>query len=49
MKAKGIVDQIEKAMEGATPGPWYPGHLCDDDHECNCSSIALLSKLEAGR
>lgn len=29
---------IEKALEGVTPGPWYPGHL-GTDSTCQCRSI----------
>ncbi|WP_313666170.1 hypothetical protein [Shinella sp.] len=32
------VEAIEKAMEGVTPGPWYPGHL-GTDSTCQCRSI----------
>lgn len=29
---------ISKALEGVTPGPWYPGHL-GTDSTCQCRSI----------
>ena len=32
------IEAIEKAMEGVTPGPWYPGHL-GTDSTCQCRSI----------
>lgn len=32
------IEAIEKAMEGVTPGQWYPGHL-GTDSTCQCRSI----------
>jgi hypothetical protein len=32
------IEAIEKAMEGVTPGPWYPGHL-GTASTCQCRSI----------
>ena len=35
-------DELEHALgllEAATPGAWFPGHLCDDNHGCNCPFI----------
>lgn len=26
-------------MTEFTKGPWYPGHMCNADHPCNCKSI----------
>lgn len=26
-------------MSGHTPGPWFTGHLCRDDHSCACPYI----------
>jgi hypothetical protein len=34
-----LVQQMRAAAEKATPGPWCAGHLADDDHPCNCTSI----------
>lgn len=32
------IELISTAMEGVTPGPWYPGHL-GTDSTCQCRSI----------
>lgn len=32
-------EDLERMLSEATKGPWYPGHLCDDTHSCNCASI----------
>lgn len=40
MSLGAVVDRIKHALQaGPTAGPWYTGHLCDDDHVCNCASI----------
>lgn len=33
------ISELRKALEGVTDAPWHPGHLCRDDHSCNCTSI----------
>ena len=38
--------QTTDTLAGWTPGPWYPGHLCRDDHACNCPYV--LSEGYAG-
>ncbi len=30
---------LRTVLAGTTAGPWYPGHLCDEDSTCNCASI----------
>lgn len=40
MSLWAIVKRLEDvAAEGPTSGPWLAGHLCDDEHPCNCASI----------
>lgn len=39
-------DTIRARANAATPGPWWPGHLTDDGHPCNCSNV--LSNYFAG-
>lgn len=35
-----VISRIKTALEsGPTAGPWMEGHLCDDAHPCNCTSI----------
>lgn len=34
---------IRDRLAKATPGPWYPGHLSDDNHPCNCNSVSCES------
>lgn len=35
-----VMSRIKSALKaGPTAGPWLEGHLCDDDHRCNCGSI----------
>ncbi|TLX17092.1 hypothetical protein [Rhizobium sp. MHM7A] len=35
-----VISRIESALKaGPTAGPWLEGHLCDDNHRCNCGSI----------
>lgn len=31
--------ELRRLAEAATPGPWYAGHLSDDDSTCNCRYI----------
>jgi len=38
MTTSDNIAAIEKALEGVTPGPWYPGHL-GTDSTCQCQSI----------
>jgi hypothetical protein len=33
------IDEWKLISERTTPGPWNPGHLCDDSHQCNCRYI----------
>jgi hypothetical protein len=40
LSLSGVISRIENALEaGPTAGPWLEGHLCDDEHRCNCTSI----------
>jgi hypothetical protein len=33
------VEKLRALLEKATPGPWSPGHIADDSHECECRYI----------
>lgn len=39
MKLNELVAEMRLGLEGVTPGPWTPGHLCHDEHTCNCRYI----------
>jgi hypothetical protein len=40
LSLSAVIGRIKHALvAGPTPGPWLEGHLCDDEHRCNCTSI----------
>lgn len=34
-----IDTNLRELWQRATPGKWFPGHLCNDNHSCNCAYI----------
>lgn len=39
------IEGLVKAAEAATAGEWIPGHLCQDDHPCNCAYVLSESYM----
>jgi hypothetical protein len=40
LSLSAVISRIRTALNaGPTAGPWLEGHLCDDDHPCNCGAI----------
>lgn len=33
------IEELRALSQRATPGEWFTGHLCNDDHGCNCPYI----------
>lgn len=39
------IEGLVKAAGAATAGEWIPGHLCQDDHPCNCAYVLSESYM----
>lgn len=43
------IAEIKAALDKQpTAGPWFSGHLCDDNHRCNCASILSDTGIMGG-
>jgi hypothetical protein len=36
---EALIQRAEALVAKTTGGDWFPGHLCNDDHSCNCRYI----------
>lgn len=34
-----LLKEMRDGLEGVTSGPWWPGHLADENSTCDCASI----------